>query len=142
MRIVKISGFTTVILFSLMACNSGTFKHKVSIETAEDCQVQMKDAALQLEGLSELSLIENRIPRTINEDGEMHWTSENFDWTEGFFPGSMWLLYGYTNEEKWKKAAVELQENYANHRYLKSSHDLGFVFNCSYGNASRITKEE
>lgn len=31
-----------------------------------------------------------RIPSTINDDGNMHWTKEGFDWTKGFFPGSLW----------------------------------------------------
>ena len=47
---------------------------------------------------------ENKIPRTLTAEGNMHWTKEGFDWTEGFFPGSCWYLYEVTNDEKLKLA--------------------------------------
>ncbi|TRX71887.1 glycoside hydrolase family 88 protein [Carboxylicivirga sp. M1479] len=83
-----------------------------------------------------------KIPRTITADGHMHWTREGFDWTEGFFPGTCWYLFEYSNNAKWKKAADHFQEKYESHRLLPFYHDLGFVFNCSYGHAYRLTGEE
>ncbi len=80
-----------------------------------------------------------RIPRTVNSKGEIHWTHNNFDWTEGFFPGSCWYLYEYTKDDKWKNAAEKFQSLFENHKYLTTNHDLGFVFNCSFGNGYRLT---
>ena len=84
----------------------------------------------------------NRIPRTIDVDGNMHWTKEGFDWTEGFFPGSLWYLFEYTEDEKWRLAAERFQTLFEDHKNYTSYHDLGFVFNCSYGNGYRLTKNE
>ncbi len=142
MRIVKISGLFAVIISSFMACINDSTTHKAVLNSAEACRVQIEDVALQLDGLSQYALSENRIPRTLTAEGEMHWTSQRFDWTEGFFPGSMWLLYNSTQDPKWKDGAEKLQGNYADHRFLTSSHDLGFVFNCSYGNSFKYTNEK
>src|SRR5690606_32256041 len=38
----------------------------------------------------------NGIPRTLNNDGSIYWADTNFDWTEGFFPGSCWYLFEVT----------------------------------------------
>ena len=84
----------------------------------------------------------NKIPRTLDADGDMHWANEKFDWTEGFFPGSCWYLYEQTKDEKWKDAAIKFQSKFEEHKNLTTNHDLGFVFNCSYGNGYRLTKNE
>lgn len=83
----------------------------------------------------------DRIPRTI-KNGEMHWAHKNFDWTEGFFPGTLWYLYDYSGDETLKKAAEKFQAKFQSHKYRTNNHDLGFIFNSSYGNALRITKDE
>jgi unsaturated chondroitin disaccharide hydrolase len=83
----------------------------------------------------------HKIPRTLDEKGEIFWASSDFDWTEGFFPGSCWYFYEATNDPKWKKAAEQFQALFENHKKRTDNHDLGFVFNCSYGNAYRLTKD-
>ncbi|MBD0832586.1 glycoside hydrolase family 88 protein [Aestuariibaculum sediminum] len=85
---------------------------------------------------------ENKIPRTLNANGVVHWTNTNFDWTEGFFPGSCWYLYEYSNKNEWKNAAEHFQSLFENHKYVTTNHDLGFIFNCSYGNGYRLTNNE
>ncbi len=84
----------------------------------------------------------NKIPRTINESGETHWIQEGFDWTEGFFPGTCWYLYEYSKDTAWRNAADRFQEKFKDHRLLPYYHDLGFVFNCSYGNGYRLTGKD
>jgi len=88
------------------------------------------------------SLAAGRIPRTLEEDGSMHWTNEQFDWTDGFFPGTLWYLYEYKNDSILKYAAQQLQDKFKDHRFYTTNHDLGFVFNCSYGNAYRLTNKQ
>lgn len=102
--------------------------------------------------LSELlaaSLASNKIPRTEEGDGNMVWASKTsesgeirFDWTLGFFPGSCWYLYEYTEDEKWKEAAEKFQSQFRELKDFEASHDLGFVFQCSYGNGFRISQNE
>lgn len=112
-------------------------------ETSEPlCEENLNFATKQINLLLEDAEQANKIPRTLTADGEMHWTLEGFDWTEGFFPGTCWYLYEYTNNEKWEKAADTFQSLFEDHRLLPFYHDLGFVFNCSYGNGYRLTGNE
>lgn len=64
------------------------------------------------------------------------------DWTSGFFPGTMWYMYDLTGDEKWKELGVKYTENLDTIKYLKWHHDIGFMINCSYGNALRVTQNE
>lgn len=82
------------------------------------------------------------IPRTIEEDGETRFVGHRFDWTEGFFPGTLWYAYKVSNDEKYKQAAEYFQNQIIEHRFVTSNHDLGFVFNNSFGAAYRITGNE
>lgn len=64
------------------------------------------------------------------------------DWTSGFFPGSLWYAYELTGDEELKKQAIR----YTNILYpihtLAGTHDLGFMINCSYGNALRLAHND
>lgn len=95
--------------------------------------------------LLSLALNENKIPRT-EENGKIVWATKYsesgepvFDWTIGFFPGSCWYLYETTGDEKWKEAAIQLQQGIQPFKNNTKSHDLGFVFYCSFGHALRLT---
>lgn len=107
-----------------------------------DAEYLLKHAAGQLNLLKEVAFKENRIPRTVGKDGKLHWANPKFDWTEGFFPGSLWYMYKTTHDNKWKDAAESFQSMFESHKYYTSNHDLGFIFNTSYANGYEITKNE
>lgn len=110
---------------------------------AQFAKQELDYAARQLDLLRKDALKDNRIPRTV-EDGRVVWSDEyNYlDWTEGFFPGSCWYLYEYTQDSIWRQAGNQLQALFENDKLLTMSHDLGFIFNSSYGNAYRLTGNE
>ena len=56
-----------------------------------------------------------------------------------FSPGSCWYLYELTQDEIWKDAAEKFQGFFEDHKYRTDNHDLGFIFNSSYGNGYSIT---
>lgn len=64
------------------------------------------------------------------------------DWTSGFFPGTMWYMYDLTGDQKWVELGTKYTENLDSVKHLKWHHDIGFMINCSYGNALRVTKRE
>lgn len=64
------------------------------------------------------------------------------DWTSGFFPGSLWYLYDITGDKTLKEAAVKYTTLLNPVRYYKGTHDLGFIINCSYGNAMRLAPND
>lgn len=62
-----------------------------------------------------------------------------YDWTSGFFPGSLWYVYEFTGDEAVKAEAVKFTELLNPIRKYTGTHDLGFMMNCSYGNALRLS---
>lgn len=62
------------------------------------------------------------------------------DWTSGFFPGCLWYLYEYSGDNYWKRNALRWTGNLLSQQTSSGQgHDVGFVMNCSYGNAFRMT---
>lgn len=126
--------FYKALLLGILCLSVCGCKHLKEIETP------LIKAEKQLDLLLADALKKNRIPRTINKEGETHWTNPKFDWTEGFFPGSCWYLFEVTGDEKWKIAAETFQAQFESHKLRATNHDLGFIFNCSFGNGYRLTK--
>ena len=79
-------------------------------------------------------------PRTV-VDGKLKCVSSR-DWTSGFFPGELWLLYQYTGQEEWKKEAQAYTARMEREKLNGTTHDMGFKIYCSYGNGYRLTKDE
>lgn len=65
-----------------------------------------------------------------------------YDWTSGFFPGSLWLTYRMTGNEALKEAAEKYTELLYDVRLYKGTHDLGFMMYCSYGNQYAVLKDQ
>lgn len=78
-------------------------------------------------------------PRTF-EDGRVKMVGAK-DWTSGFFPGSLWLMYELTQNEKFKTEAQYYTSLLDSAQYNKGTHDLGFILYCSYGNGFRLTAD-
>ena len=94
-------------------------------------------AARQYEFLLERLQGQTRLPRTF-EGGELRLVRPE-DWTSGFFPGSLWYLYEYTGQPRWKSAAQDYTARLESIKDYTRSHDVGFMLNCSYGNGYRLT---
>ena len=95
-----------------------------------------------------LATIENlasykKSPRTILS-GEKHWNAKSAGgWTSGFWAGILWYVYEGTGNEKIKLEAEKFTEEISPilEQPVKS-HDIGFIFNCSFGNGYRLTRNE
>lgn len=61
-----------------------------------------------------------------------------YDWTSGFFPGTLWYAYQITQLESLKQDAIHFTNILYPVREYKGTHDIGFMMNCSYGNAYRL----
>jgi unsaturated chondroitin disaccharide hydrolase len=77
-------------------------------------------------------------PRTIDSTGALVTVTSDW-WTSGFFPGSLWFLYEYSGDEKFKDDAILMTERLEKEKYNKGTHDLGFMMYNSYGNGLRLT---
>lgn len=65
-----------------------------------------------------------------------------YDWTSGFFPGSLWYAYELTDDKELKAQAVRYTNLLNPIRHYKDNHDIGFMMNCSYGNALRLAPSD
>ena len=65
-----------------------------------------------------------------------------YDWTSGFFPGSLWYTYELTGDSYFKNQAIKFTNLLNPVKEYKGTHDLGFMMYCSYGNAERISPND
>lgn len=65
-------------------------------------------------------------------------TCDIHDWTSGFYPGSLWYAYELTKNHKLKTEAERFTTMLNPIRSYTQTHDIGFMINCSYGNALRL----
>lgn len=80
------------------------------------------------------------LPRTLNENGKVVTVAPE-DWTSGFFPGCLWLIYEHTHDEKWKDAAARYTARLDGIKNYSATHDLGFMLGCSFGQGYRLTQD-
>ena len=80
-------------------------------------------------------------PRTVDTKGNIVYAHNVWDWTSGFFAGSLWYLYNLTGDEKWKTLAKKYTETLKQQQYITSHHDVGFIIGCSYLNGMRMGQE-
>lgn len=85
----------------------------------------------------EMEAKENRLPKTY-ENGMLQ-TANYKSWISGFFPGVLWYLYEDTPTEELKKYAELYTLRVMPAKDMTSTHDLGFMLYCSFGNGYRLT---
>jgi rhamnogalacturonyl hydrolase YesR len=107
-----------------------------------DIDSTLKQSEKQFSVLLGAAYEQNKIPRSLDEQGKIDWAKRKMDWTQGFFPGSCWKLYEYTNDVKWKEAADHFQNLFIDAKDNNTTHDLGFIFYCSFGEGYELTKNE
>ncbi len=78
-------------------------------------------------------------PRTL-ENGELKVVASR-DWTSGFFPGVLWMLYEYTHKRNWEDSARKYTSLIEKEKLNGGTHDMGFKVYCSFGTGYNITKD-
>jgi unsaturated chondroitin disaccharide hydrolase len=61
------------------------------------------------------------------------------EWTQGFFPGSMWFMFQVAAEPLWRDRADRWTRALELQKTNRQTHDLGFKLFLSFGNAYRLT---
>lgn len=80
-------------------------------------------------------------PRTLNADGSLALVHPH-DWTSGFFPGELWMMYDFTNDPYWREQAVSFTWPIEESKMHGGTHDLGFMIGDSFGKAWELTGEK
>jgi hypothetical protein len=127
----------------MSSCKNKTNKtnKKNGFSNTEQLFINTLDTA-QVRYTTLLKQIENKAgsPRSLNNDGSLKMVDSN-DWTSGFFPGSLWYLFEYSKNDFWKINADKYTRDLEEGKDRTNTHDLGFIYYCSYANAYRITGE-
>lgn len=77
-------------------------------------------------------------PRSFNKTDQKLITSGSDWWCSGFYPGSLLYLYELTGDTILYHEALRLFVPLAKEQFNTSTHDLGFMMYCSFGNAYRL----
>ncbi|RFS24681.1 glucuronyl hydrolase [Chitinophaga silvatica] len=126
------------LLVPFMQTYAQTGKANAGLLAKADAALQL--AAKQYKGMMAV-LPANVLPKTTkSKDGSLE-TSNSGWWTSGFYPGTNWYLYEYTKDPIFKDEALKRMELVKKEQFNTSTHDLGFMMYCSFGNALRITKD-
>ena len=70
--------------------------------------------------------------------GTRRYSASIYDWVSGFFPGNLWYAYQLTGDKELETDAIKFTNYLYPLREYKGTHDIGFMMNCSYGNANRL----
>ena len=81
-----------------------------------------------------------RFPKTF-ENGELK-TSGSGWWCSGFYPGTLAYIYKQTKNPQLLKELEKSLDALENEKHNMTTHDLGFMMHCSFGNAYRFTGNE
>lgn len=80
-------------------------------------------------------------PRTVDSDGDLVLVHPH-DWTSGFFPGELWMMYQFTNDPYWREEAASFTWPIEEAKFHRGTHDLGFMMDDSFGKAWELTGEQ
>ncbi len=121
----------TMVLVLTVSCTSKQQNENAWLRNGVATSVQ------QLKLMAEKVKSSGLQPRSI-KNGEVR-LENAYDWTSGFFPGSLWLAYELTGDSLLKNEAMHYTQLLSEIQYYKGTHDLGFMIHCSYGNAVRLS---
>ncbi|MBN2523898.1 MAG: glycoside hydrolase family 88 protein [Bacteroidales bacterium] len=135
LKIVKSIVFISVLFIS--GCNWSQTNEFEPIEKVIDEALHfsarqsllMANSLLEKDGL---------LPKTADRYGNLETCNPEW-WVSGFFPGLLWYMYEFTKDDKYKQLAHSFSMRVADQQYFTTTHDLGFIIFCSFGNGYRLT---
>ena len=95
-------------------------------------------AAKQYQGMLAAHTDVTKFPQSTKPDGSPDNRAASW-WCSGFFGGSLWYLFEYTRDNKWREAADTWTMAVEQQKFNKGTHDLGFMLYCPFGNGYRLT---
>jgi len=127
----------------MLSCHS---QKKTAYRPAPDLlqtiEANFTDAAAQYKVLAK-NLPATSFPKTFFPTTGKYEFSNSGWWCSGFYPGSLLYLYEQTKDPSLYTEAERILKILEKEKNNTSTHDLGFMMFCSFGNANRIaTKPE
>jgi unsaturated chondroitin disaccharide hydrolase len=129
-------------LCALAALPAGAFDDATADRALQVAQQKLRASA------SNPAIPTNQYPKATTDN--INWrlvpNTANIDWVQGFFPGQLWLMYDQGRDPFWRTKAdawtrsLEVQKTQTDIRQI--THDMGFKFMTSFGQAYRFTGDE
>jgi unsaturated chondroitin disaccharide hydrolase len=79
-----------------------------------------------------------RLPKTYYANTDRLETSDAGWWTSGFYCGTLFNLYSFSHDTALLNEAVRRLHLLDTEQYNQTTHDLGFMMYCSFGNGLRL----
>jgi unsaturated chondroitin disaccharide hydrolase len=141
----KIQLFTKIILLGAIilqtSYSESNKQAKESSATSTNLVSQVdtnfQEAAAQYKVLMS-QLPQGRFPKTYYADTDKLETSGSDWWVSGFYPGTLLYLYEETGDKQLYEEALRIMEDLKKEQHNTTTHDLGFMMFCNFGNANRI----
>jgi len=104
-------------------------------ETWEKLDKKLSRVAVEYRDAITYTTEEGKKYNNTANDKDINW------WTNGFWPGLMWIMYDSTGNEEYRKTAENAEKllDKALRNYDKLDHDLGFMWHLSAGANYRLT---
>ncbi len=125
-------------LFLVPSC---TMREKVNTsagnEIKQNIDHSFREGVAQYKVMME-NLPPDRFPKTYHPKEDRFETSGSDWWVSGFYPGTLLYLYEQTKDSAMLQEAERIMDVLKKEQHNTSTHDLGFMMFCSFGNANRI----
>jgi hypothetical protein len=117
---------------------------------AAHADAELRGQVLQTLAFAEQQLLDSlneiddptQFPRSTDSTTGRWKTRSSSDWTAGFFPGQLWLMYEHTGNPALRTAAEQWTTSVAPQATNTGTHDVGFMIFNSSGHAYRITGDD
>lgn len=129
----KILLLAGILLVAMSACNRSDKKIEALKHAIDVAEYQLQQSAAEFDTTQ-------LFPRSW-KNGKFR-AVDAYDWTSGFFPGSLWIAHQLTGSEKLKAEAEKYTARLHEIPAYKGTHDLGFMVFCSYGMQQAVEGDE
>ncbi len=120
-----------IVSISLFSCSPQPDTLEAKIDNT------LQRAASQYTLLME-NLPNGRYPKTYHATEDKLETSGSEWWCSGFYPGTLIYLDEVLGKNSFEKEITRVLSDLEKEQYNTSTHDLGFMMFCSFGNANRL----
>ena len=119
----------------LAGCGSGKKNARTNDALLAAIGTNIADATAQYTFMMK-ELPAGKFPKTFEKDTFR--TSNSGWWCSGFYPGTLLYLYEQNKDAALLTEAERIMRSLEKEQYNKTTHDLGFMMFCSFGNANRL----
>jgi unsaturated chondroitin disaccharide hydrolase len=133
--------FFTGLMISILMLHFGCRVKRVPNLNANPELTKVIDASMEKAGKQYKYFMQQipaeQFPRSLDRNGKLV-TSGSDWWCSGFYPGTLLYLAEATKDQELKTEALKKLKVLEKEQFNTSTHDLGFMMFCSFGNINRV----